>query len=438
MLDARDANDVLHEEGVAALRAAFDASERFVPDQRPSPNSDKLTPTVWHCSDPTTLPKRQWVYGRQLMRGTLSVTVAPGGVGKSALAITEALAIASGRPLLGEAVPEGPLRVWYINCEDPETPQNPELSRRMLGACVAHDLTSVDLGDRVHLDSAVLSPLKLAGPGPEGRGFIIHEDEFDRIEKEVRAHRIDVLVIDPFISTHDLNENDNPMIDRLVKRLIKLATTCNCAVSLVHHTRKTDGGPLSAESARGASALVAAARMVRVLQPMTAEQGEGFELQDQAYRRYFQASLDKQNMAAPLSEQAWFEMVSVDLGNGPGPSGTGGDEVGVPQPWRPPDHVIDVSPDTIAEVQAAIDGKGYRRSNQSLDWVGFAIAPILGIELTRQPPKAPKGHTRVTQHLKAWIQAGWLAVAETPNPRRGGRVEIVEVGNRIDAGETTP
>src|SRR5690606_4620106 len=51
--------------------------------------------------DPATIPPREWLYGRHLMRKFVSVTVAPGGVGKSSLAIVEAVAMASGKPLLG-------------------------------------------------------------------------------------------------------------------------------------------------------------------------------------------------------------------------------------------------------------------------------------------------------------------------------------------------
>src|SRR5271165_664676 len=49
------------------------------------------TPFVW--IDPAAIPRRQWLYGRHYSRQFISQTVAFGGVGKSLLAITEALAI---------------------------------------------------------------------------------------------------------------------------------------------------------------------------------------------------------------------------------------------------------------------------------------------------------------------------------------------------------
>jgi DNA polymerase len=59
----------------------------------------------------------QWLYGRHLLRGEISGTAAMGGTGKSTLSIVEALAMASGRQLLGQEVPK-PLRVVLINLED--------------------------------------------------------------------------------------------------------------------------------------------------------------------------------------------------------------------------------------------------------------------------------------------------------------------------------
>jgi hypothetical protein len=47
------------------------------------------TPFRW--VDPSTIPRREWLYGSHYIRRFVSVTVAPGGAGKSSLAIAEAL-----------------------------------------------------------------------------------------------------------------------------------------------------------------------------------------------------------------------------------------------------------------------------------------------------------------------------------------------------------
>lgn len=67
----------------------------------PCRRSDRL-PTEFSWRDPSTIPPRPWLYGQHLIRKQVSVTVAPGGVGKSSLTICEALAMVSGRELLGD------------------------------------------------------------------------------------------------------------------------------------------------------------------------------------------------------------------------------------------------------------------------------------------------------------------------------------------------
>ena len=48
------------------------------------------TPFRWRTPD--SVPLRPWVYGRQLLRGTVSVLIAPGATGKTAMLIGTALA----------------------------------------------------------------------------------------------------------------------------------------------------------------------------------------------------------------------------------------------------------------------------------------------------------------------------------------------------------
>jgi AAA domain len=82
----------------------------------PSEQSLRATPFVYR--PPETLPRREWLYGRQYIRRFVSGTVASGGMGKSALVLVEAIAMVTGRDLLGHR-PRGKFRVWYINGEDP-------------------------------------------------------------------------------------------------------------------------------------------------------------------------------------------------------------------------------------------------------------------------------------------------------------------------------
>ena len=114
------------------------ANNDAMPDPLDRPLGQFVRPFVWR--DPASLPPRQWVYGRHLIRKFVSATFAPGGVGKSALVLAEAMAMASGKPVLGIR-PRKRLRVGYWNGEDPFE----ETERRAFAASILHGLDADDL-----------------------------------------------------------------------------------------------------------------------------------------------------------------------------------------------------------------------------------------------------------------------------------------------------
>src|SRR3546814_4774830 len=59
------------------------------------PKSIRATPYRWQSPD--TLPRRPWIYGRQLLRGSAFVVIAPGATGKSSLLAGMALSLCTGR-----------------------------------------------------------------------------------------------------------------------------------------------------------------------------------------------------------------------------------------------------------------------------------------------------------------------------------------------------
>src|SRR5262249_55680976 len=90
------------------------------------------------------IPAWLWLYGRHLLRSEVAGTAAMGGTGKSTLSIAEALAMASGRVLLGQEVPR-PLRVVLINLEDTRN----TMDKRIAAVMRHYGLTPGDIGDRL-------------------------------------------------------------------------------------------------------------------------------------------------------------------------------------------------------------------------------------------------------------------------------------------------
>ncbi|WP_371813323.1 AAA family ATPase [Ruegeria sp. HKCCA4008] len=125
---------------------------------------------------------------------------------------------------------------------------------------------------------------------------------------------MDVLIIDPFVSSHKVGENDNGAIDLVAKEWARLADRCNCAIELVHDTRKTNGEEATTESGRGVTALLAAARSGRVLNKMGNDMKAEAGVQNDP-STYLAVTRDKANLA-PVGDRVWRRMASVQLSNG--------------------------------------------------------------------------------------------------------------------------
>lgn len=372
------------------------------------------TPYVWR--DPAALPRRPWLYGRQLLRGSVFLLVAPGATGKSALTTGVAMALCTGQPLLGTEVWGGPKRVWLWNLEDALS----DLSFSIQAAALHWNVRPADLNGRLFVDSGLDgATLKLAVQ--DRNGPAIDAQASAGIVAELKRRMIDVLVIDPFISSHGLSENDNAAIDLVAKEWSRIAAAAGCAVVLVHHARKTGGEAVNAESSRGASSLVDAARGGLALNTMTETEADRFAIDRANRRQYFRADNAKANRA-PAGEGEWFELVSVHLNNGP----DGGDSVGVAKPWSPPDPFDDVTTEHLRSVQAIVANGEWRDNAQSGDWAGKAVAEVLSLDVEDKADKA-----KAASILKTWIRNGALRIDRRRCAKRREDKNFVVSGDAI-------
>lgn len=371
-----------------------------------------ITATQYVWSEPESIPRREWLYGRHLIRKFVSATVAPGGVGKSSLVLAETLAMVSGKALLG-ILPSAALRVWLWNLEDPLE----ESARRIQAAAKYYWLTAKDLGDRLFVDSGRDQSLVIAATTRNGTQIM--RPLIDNVIAQICDRKIDVLVIDPFVSSHQVSENDNTAMDMVVKQWAKVADLTDCAIELVHHTRKQGGSEaeVSAESARGAKALTDACRSVRAINRMTKEEGDKAGVEK--HRLYFRAFNDKSNLAPPPEKSDWFELKSVDLCNGEAGQS---DSVGVVVAWKWPDPLASVRVSDLRAVQAQVSAGRWRQDVQAKDWVGRVVAEVLKLDTGNVGHRA-----KIREILKIWIGNKAFKVVRGKDDKGNDR-PFVEVG----------
>jgi hypothetical protein len=399
------------------IRRQVDTAEDLVADTKTEKaqqqsNAIGATPFIW--IDPTKIPLREWLYRPHYIRKFLSALISNGGLGKSSLLIAETLVLVSGKDLLGVGTDGVQYRVWYWNGEDPFD----ELQRRFAAAIKHFGLTPDDIGDRLFIDNGRMMPICFAEQGRHGTK--IATPVIEGVAATLEKNKIDVMIVDPFVSCHRVVENDNGAIDLVAKSWSGIAEKTNSAIMIAHHTRKPmasgNGGNMSIDDGRGAGALLNAARPKRVLNNMSKDEIAKAGIDEKYRRYYFRADSERANLSPPAENAEWFKLVSVDLGNS-GMAGVPGDEIGVVTAWEFPTIGISVSIDDIKRVQDLIAAGGqWRRDQRTKErWIGVPIAQALNINIT-DPTLKTKNKKAIEQRIQDWLIKGLLRIETRADP----------------------
>ena len=361
----------------------------------------RVVASGFSASDMRAVEPRQWLYGKHLIRGYVSATVSPGGVGKTTLELIEAIALATARPLLGVPVKER-VRVWHYNLEDPRD----ELLRRAWAICEHYSIPPVELEGWLFLDSG--RDCKMIVAEPED-GVVVPTVAADQVIEQMQRHDISVLQVDPLVKAHYAEENDNKQVDAVLDVFADIAKRCGAAVDLVHHTRKPPSGFVAVagdiNTARGAGALAGAVRSARTITPMSDREGEAFDIQPERRSWYVRVDDAKGNMSAPARDAVWFERHSVELAQG--------DWVGVLSPWSPPDPFeglgVENARHALNLIEAGLeDGQRYTATAKAgtTRWAGNVLLDM-GV-----------GEGAAKLVLRTWMSNGLLRTDKYRNPVR--------------------
>lgn len=148
-------------------------------------------------------------------------------LGKSWTALEMAVSVASGTPCFGRyAVPERGKALLYL-AED-----SLPVIRERVSALAAHRGLTIDALD-VHVIRVPRMRLDLAS-------------DQSRLQETARELRPKLLVLDPLVRLHALNENDASEVSALLSYLRGLQRELDLSLVLVHHTRKNQAPGLQA------------------------------------------------------------------------------------------------------------------------------------------------------------------------------------------------
>jgi hypothetical protein len=389
-------------------------------DTPDAPEAAPDWPTVYDMFDGASIEPRRWIYGHHYLRSFVSVLASAGGIGKTSLQIVEALAIVTGRPLLGEEVKER-TSVWIVNLEDPLE----EIQRRVIAAMQHYKITPDEVRGRLFVNAGRDFSLKF---GIQTRDGVLPNTKLvEYLCKQIPQKKIGCVFIDPFVGAHSINENDNMAVNAIVAEIRRVADETKSAIGLVHHIRKGNGEDASIDSVRGAGSLIGAARAARVVNRMSADDAAKLGIDETEARSIFRVDDGKANLAPPAAAALYRKMEGVKIDNG--------EWIGVCVPYTLPDAFDGISGKDAKAAQRIVadahsGGEPLRESQQSPKWVGIPIADMLGIDITEK-----RGKAKVASIVKTWIKTNVLAVERITDPRQAREVAVVVVGEWISHDE---
>lgn len=413
------------------------AGEAVQPDADPSPEGRKeqadKAPDAPPPDAPTSLlgewdaggddyiiPPRAWLLGNTYCRQFVSSLLATGGGGKTAMRIAQALACATGRQLTGETVFQR-CRVLYVSLEDDVD----ELRRRVLAARMHHGIRTDELTGYLFLAAPGQKAGKLVTSEPAARGRKATDGRvragamLEEVRRTIRARKIDLLLFDPLVKTHDVEENDNNAMDFVISTLTELAIEHNIAVDILHHTSKGTADPGNADRGRGASAVNNGARLVYTLSTMSQDEARTFNVAENERRAFIRIDSGKVNIAPPLRDAKWFQIVGVNLRNG-NHTYQSGDNVQTVEPWTPPDTwdgaTDDIRERILSEIEegvpaaAAPKGKPGSRYSKHHNSAWRTAWPVV---LRHLPDKSER---QCKDMINEWVRLGTLIEDEYADP----------------------
>ena len=139
--------------------------------------------------------------------------------GKTWLALDIAVSLASGMPCLGQYAVAEPRKVLFYNGEDSESIQGSRLGEILKAK-------GID-GELPNLGVITATSLKLN-----------QDADVNELRRIVNAERPALLILDPFVRMHNINENNSAAVADLLSKLRLIQKDFGTAIILVHHAAK--------------------------------------------------------------------------------------------------------------------------------------------------------------------------------------------------------
>lgn len=365
---------------------------------------------------------RPWIIPKVLLRRQISMIVAPGGTGKSTLAVRIAIALVEGLSWGGLTIKK-PFRVLLVHGEDDDA----ELNRKIKAIGEEVSLTAEQSEAFATVNGEV--DMRIAEWDEHGRRLRATLLYY-RLVRLVQQHQADVVIVDPFNESWDGDET-NAQLRPLANLWRAVATKCNAAVLLIHHTKKyAEGMAGNQDAARGGGSLVNKTRATLTLFPMTEDEAQLHGIPALERRRYVRLDDAKQNYGTVALDGLWFRFDSVAIHD---ESNSGHlFEVARLVPWKPEGLFSGITNAVINRILDAIEtgltdpdgrptGERFGIRPNARNWAGKLLMEALGCE-----------ELKARTMLAVWKKSGLIQEIDylDPTQRKERRTYAVDASKR--------
>jgi hypothetical protein len=197
-----------------------------------TPDDDSVLPVVNAAALDEPDPMRRWLIENLWARAGVGIIGGAPKCCKSWLGLDLAVSVASGTPCLDTFHVREPGGVLVYMAEDAA----PVVKERLFGLCRHRglELAALPIG-------VITAPsVRLDLPRDQ-----------HRLAETVRRHAPRLLLLDPFVRLHRINENQSGEVAAVLGYLRELQRAHDLAVAVVHHARKNGGTTSGGQSLRG-------------------------------------------------------------------------------------------------------------------------------------------------------------------------------------------
>ena len=233
--------------------------------------------------------------------GVVGSVISPGGVGKSAFALSLACQIAGGPDLLGLQTVIG--KVVYVAGEDPSN-------------VIEHRLHAIGEHCNGVERETIAENLTVIPASGETLDILSNKTQEYFLKLATGST---LLVLDTLRVIHSADENDSGAMSNVVGHLKRIANKTNCSIIFLHHTNKNsmnNGAGNEQQASRGSSVLVDNIRWQGYLTNVSDKFAKDLSLTEKQKKYYVLFGISKQNYGFPVEDIILKKVSSSNPANG--------------------------------------------------------------------------------------------------------------------------